>query len=552
MSPCTPRIERLSWLWVAAVLASACTPAEARRAQHATVIRPSAIEAHMRYLASDLMEGREAGTRGYDLAAGYVASAFQQLGLRPAGAPNSYLQPVPLQTQRLVRDGVRMVVRPTGGRATRLVLGRDFVVSSSATRASSVVNAPAVFVGYGIEAPALKHNDYEGLDVSGKVVVMLSGYPLSFPSEEGAHYSSEKGRSAAAQGAIGTLTIYTERDEKVFPFDLVAERIDSIGMSWIAPDGKPFVKSPAVQVDGLMSPAAAERLFTGAPRSYQAVRSEAADGAPKGFPLQVSVEIAQASKHDRRSSANVAAVLEGSDPALRDEYVVLVAHLDHDGIGPPVKEDRIYNGALDNAAGVAALLEAARALAGDQPVPRRSVLFLAVTAEEKGMLGSEYFARHPTIPRDAMVAAISLDMPVLLYDFTDVIAFGAQHSSLKAVLETALKQVSLTLTPDPMPEQAIFVRSDHYRFVEQGVPSILLATGWNSTKGAGEGGKVFLNFFATNYHRPSDDMNQPIDFTAGARFADVNYRILKAIANGDSRPSWNPGNFFGTRFGAGR
>lgn len=168
------------------------------------------------------------------------------------------------------------------------------------------------------------------------------------------------------------------------------------------------------------------------------------------------------------------------------------------------------------------------------------------------MLGSEYFARHPTIPRDAMVAAISLDMPVLLYDFTDVIAFGAQHSSLKAVLETALKQVSLTLTPDPMPEQAIFVRSDHYRFVEQGVPSILLATGWNSTKGAGEGGKVFLNFFATNYHRPSDDMNQPIDFTAGARFADVNYRILKAIANGDSRPSWNPGNFFGTRFGAGR
>ena len=498
------------------------------------------------------MEGREAGTRGYDLAAGYVASAFQQLGLRPAGAPNSYLQPVPLQTQRLVRDGVRMVVRPTGGRATRLVLGRDFVVSSSATRASSVVNAPAVFVGYGIEAPALKHNDYEGLDVSGKVVVMLSGYPLSFPSEEGAHYSSEKGRSAAAQGAIGTLTIYTERDEKVFPFDLVAERIDSIGMSWLAPDGKPFVKSPAIQVDGLMSPAAAERLFTGAPRSYQAVRSEAADGAPKGFPLQVSVEIAQASKHDRRSSANVAAVLEGSDPALRDEYVVLVAHLDHDGIGPPVKEDRIYNGALDNAAGVAALLEAARALAGDQPVPRRSVLFLAVTAEEKGMLGSEYFARHPTIPRDAMVAAISLDMPVLLYDFTDVIAFGAQHSSLKAVLETALKQVSLTLTPDPMPEQAIFVRSDHYRFVEQGVPSILLATGWNSTKGAGEGGKVFLNFFATNYHRPSDDMNQPIDFTAGARFADVNYRILKAIANGDSRPSWNPGNFFGTRFGAGR
>jgi Zn-dependent M28 family amino/carboxypeptidase len=322
-------------------------------------------------------------------------------------------------------------------------------------------------------------------------------------------------------------------------------------MSWIAPDGQPFVKTPSMQAVGLVSPAATDRLFAGAPRSYQDVRSESAKGTPRGFPLRVSIEVAQASQHDRRSSANVAGVLEGSDAALRQEYVVLVAHLDHDGIGPPVKEDRIYNGAMDNAAGVAALLEAARALSAEERAPRRSVLFLAVTAEEKGLLGSEYFAHHPTVPRDAMVAAINLDMPVLLYDFTDVIAFGAQHSSLKGVLETTLREAGLTLTADPMPEQAIFVRSDHYRFVEQGVPSILLATGWNSTKGAGEGGKVFLNFFATTYHRPSDDMSQPVDFTAGARFADVNYRILKAIANADERPSWNPGNFFGARF-AGR
>jgi Zn-dependent M28 family amino/carboxypeptidase len=215
-----------------------------------------------------------------------------------------------------------------------------------------------------------------------------------------------------------------------------------------------------------------------------------------------------------------------------------------------VNGDRIYNGAMDNAAGVAALLEAARALRSESTPPRRSVLFLAVTAEEKGMIGSDYFARSPTVPKDAIVAAVCLDMPVLLYDFTDVIAFGAEHSSLKGVLESALMQANLTLTPDPMPEQAIFTRSDHYRFVQQGVPSILLATGWNSTKGAGEGGKVFQNFFATTYHRPSDDISQPINYAAGARFAEVNYRILKAIANGDTRPSWNAGDFFGALYAA--
>jgi len=247
-------------------------------------------------------------------------------------------------------------------------------------------------------------------------------------------------------------------------------------------------------------------------------------------------------------SANVVARLEGSDPKLRAEHVVIMGHLDHEGIGPVVKGDRIYNGALDNAAGIAGLLEAARALASAPTAPRRSILFLAVTAEEKGLLGSEYFALNPTVPRGSIVAAVNLDMPVLLYDFTDVIAFGAEHSSLKGITESALRETGLTLTPDPMPEQAIFTRSDHYRFVEQGVPSIFLTTGWDSTQGKGEGGKLFQGFLATDYHRPSDDLNQSIDFEAGAKFAHVNYLILKAIADADARPTWNEGDFFGTLF----
>ncbi len=538
----------LAPILASAVLAAACAsdaPAVPER-RSSDIIRPSAIEAHIRYLASDLMEGREAGTRGYDLAAAYVASQFRLLGLKPA-AGDSFFQEVPLQAHWLVRDGTSMSVRSGGGSSRRLRLGDDFVVNPSPLHATSRVSAPAAFAGYGIQAPRFTHDDYAGLDVTGKVVVVLAGYPTAFPSEEGAHYGSsqEKARTAAARGAVGMVVVYTERFEAVSPWDRRVSTIDAMSMAWIAPSGTPFTAAPELQITAAMSPAGGAVLFEGAPRSYQDVRTEAATGAPKGFELPVSVEIAQASRHERRTSANVAAVLDGSDPTLRDEYVALIGHLDHEGIGTPVNGDSIYNGALDNAAGIASMLEAARALASEPVKPRRSILFLAVTAEEKGLLGSEYYARHPTVPLERIVGLVNLDMPVLLYDFTDVIAFGAQHSSLQEITQTALGEAGLTLTPDPMPDQSIFVRSDHYRFVQQGVPSIFLSTGWNSTRGAGEGGKATQGFLGTHYHQPSDDTNLPIDYAAGAKFAGVNYLILKAIADDEQRPSWNEGDFFG-------
>ncbi len=542
----------------AAVLSSMCAT-NSRAATDGVAasveIQPAAVEAHMRFLASDLMEGREAGTRGYDLAANYVATQFQLLGLRPAAKDGSYFQSVPLQAHWLVKDRARLIVRPAGGgRAVPLSLGQQFIVSSSASRATSGITAPAVFVGYGIEAPAFTHNDYDGLNVSGKVVVALSGFPSSFPSEEGAHYGSALQKRIAAEqhGAVGLVLLYTERFEKVFPWTRAIESLDQMSMAWVGPDGMPSVAAPGIQVSAMMSPKDGAILFDGAPRSYADVRAEAAKGAPKGFPLAVSIELAQASRHERRSSANVAAILQGSDPVLRDEYVVITGHLDHEGIGQPIGGDAIYNGAMDNAAGIAGMLEAARALTSEPTPPRRSIMFLAVTAEEKGLLGSAYFARNPTVPLRSIVANVNLDMPVLLYDFTDVIAFGAQHSSLKGVLESALAQMGLTLTPDPMPEQAIFTRSDHYRFVEQGVPSIMLSTGWNTAKGAGEGGKFLTGFLETQYHRPSDDLKLPINYEAGARFAKANYLILKAIADADARPTWNTGDFFGKLFASGR
>lgn len=526
----------------------------ASHAQESGVIRAAAIEAHMRFLADDLLEGREAGTRGYDLAAAYVAAQFRLLGLQPAGDGGTYLQSVPLRSTRLVREGARMVVTPNGGAAVALTLGTDYVVAPGLLRTTSSVSAPAVFVGYGIEAPEFKQRDYEGLDVKGKFAVMFTGYPSAFPSEEGAHYGSgaQKARTAAAHGAIGVITIYTTQYESVYPWANAAQAIDSSSMSWIGPDGVPSVSAPALQISGMMSPERGALLFTGSPRSYADVRAEAAKGIPRGFPLAVNIELAQQSRHEQTQSANVAAVLPGSDPALKQEHVVLLGHLDHEGIGSAGPGDRIYNGALDNAAGIAALIETARALTSEPTAPRRSVLFLAVTAEEKGLVGSDYFARNPTVPRANIVAAVNLDMPILLYNFTDVIAFGAQHSTLKAAVESAAATMKLSVTPDPMPEQAIFTRSDHYRFVEQGVPSVFLSTGWNTPAGAGEGGKAFVSFLQRTYHQPGDDLTQAIDYNAGARFATVNYLIAKQIANADARPRWNDGNFFGNLFAKGR
>jgi Zn-dependent M28 family amino/carboxypeptidase len=352
---------------------------------------------------------------------------------------------------------------------------------------------------------------------------------------------------------VGAITIYTERYETVFPWARAQAGLGSAAMTWVGPDGQPFSAAPGLTASATISPEAGAVLFEGAERSYADVRAAVAAGdVPAGFPLAVSLAMTVTSRQEQSASANVVGMVPGSDPALAGEYVVMLGHLDHLGVGTPVDGDAIRNGAIDNASGIAALIEAARAVATQPVAPRRSVLFLAVTAEEKGLLGSDYFARNPTVPAGDVVAAVNVDMPVLLYDFTDVIAFGAEHSSLGGVLAGTLAGMDLTLTPDPMPEQGIFTRSDHYRFVQQGVPSVMLATGWNTPAREGEGGEQFLGFLGGNYHQPMDDVDQPIDYVAGARFAEVNYRLLRAIADAATRPAWHDESFFGRTFGASR
>jgi Zn-dependent M28 family amino/carboxypeptidase len=259
------------------------------------------------------------------------------------------------------------------------------------------------------------------------------------------------------------------------------------------------------------------------------------------------------STHENISSPNVVALLPGSDPLLANEYVIYIAHLDHigelhpDSGGEQPHNDLINNGALDNASGVSVMLETARLFTRGQ-LPRRSILFVAVTAEEKGLVGSEYFAMNPTVPVDSIAAAVNLDMPLLLYDFADVIAFGAEHSSLGDTVQQAAQTYATELSPDPFPEQNMFVRSDHYRFVQQGVPSVFLVTGMKSLDSTIDTQPIFEGFLQEHYHKPSDDLDLPINYAAAARFTRINTKIGELLANNPDRPAWHEGDFFGRTF----
>lgn len=510
---------------------------------------PSAdnIRAHMTFLASDLLQGREPGTPGYDIAAGYVASQFAQLGLKPAGVDGTYFQPTPLIATRPVDEG-RLVVKTRDGQEVRLEFGSDYMVGRPAGPAERRLSAPLVFVGYGIRAPEHERDDYKGLNVRGKIVVVLAGAPSGFQTEERAYYANLRTKRvvAAQGGAVGLLVMNAPTDEARRPFAEAKRNWRSWAMTWRTPDGAPFDVAPTTPLLGAISVQGAQRLFMGARKTYDEVIKAAAKskGDPPRFALATSLDITLRTETQLTESRNVAGLLEGSDPKLKNEVVVLSAHLDHIGVSSSGEGDTINNGALDNAGGVATTLEAVRAFQQSGRRPRRSILVLAVTAEEKGLLGAEYFARNPTLPGRTLVANVNLDMPLLTYDFVDVVAFGAERSTIGPAVRRAAARMGVALSGDPLPEEGLFTRSDHYRFVETGVPSVFLMTGFQN------GGEAkFRGFLATCYHNACDDLSQPIDYAAGAKFARLNYEIARELADAEARPTWNPGDFFGVKFG---
>lgn len=505
-----------------------------------------AIEAHMAYLADDALRGREAGTEGYDMAAAYVAAEFERLGLKPAGDDGTYFQTVPLARSYRVAEAGEMTVTDADGNTVPFDVNVDYVIGASTRSQESDIEAEAVFVGYGMVAPDLGRDDYAGLDVDGKIVFMLGGTPGGIQSEERAFYGAQKRSEASQRGAIGVVTLETPVRRQIYSFKrLVGEgRLNQARMSWMTDEGTPYTTSPNIEGGATVSIEGAETLFELAPVDYDTIieSAEAEGGLVEGFDLPFTVRLKQASKIDTVESPNVIAMIEGSDPELSAEIIVLTAHLDHIGVNDSFQEDKINNGALDNAAGVATLLEVARRMSEGE-APRRSVMFLLVTAEEKGLLGAQYFAQNPTVPVENIVGNVNLDMPVLTYDFQDVVAFGSDRSTMATAVSDAAEAMGMQLSPDPFPDQGLFTRSDHFRFVQIGVPSVFLATGF-----ANGGEEAWATHFAKHYHRPADDMKNNLNFDAAARFAEVNFRIATALANADERPLWLDGDFFARQF----
>jgi len=509
------------------------------------------IKAHLEFLADDTLLGRDTGSAGYQIAANYVKSQFKQLGMTAMGENEGFEQQVTFRKSAVDVDSVVLTIENDNG-DVNLSFPEQFMMYGSNISTESNVYAETVFVGYGVVSEAFGYDDYAGLDVKGKVVVALTGRPDDLPSEEGAHIGSgsEKSRHAVKNGAIGFITLHTPKRENVRAFSKYTKNAGQPGFYWLDKQGNPFGAYPELKGKAYVQHEHADALFVGAQRSLKDIFADDSNNvAIKGFALKSKVNMSKKSKHSQITSPNVIATIEGSDPVLKNEYVVFSAHLDHIGLtAHGDDEDKINNGALDNASGVSILLETARLLSAMPVKPKRSILFTVVTGEEKGLLGSSYFAKNPTVPVTQMVANVNLDMPLILYPFADVIAFGSTHSSLATAVENAAKKINLSLSPDPMPEQALFTRSDHYNFVKAGIPSVFLMTGFKSKDASVDGGKVFGDFFKNHYHQHSDEATLPINYDAAASFVEVNMMIGIEIADDEKRPTWNDGDFFGNTF----
>ncbi|MGO4261366.1 M28 family peptidase [Lysobacter sp. TAB13] len=505
------------------------------------------IESDLRFLADDLLEGRETGTRGFDLAALYLAARFRAIGLRPAGDKGSYFQQVPLlRAQRLDNGGSLSIERATGTVALRF--RDDFLPQLNFDQAQAQVAAPAAFVGQAVYAPDLDQDDFAGIDLHGKIAVLFNGAPARFDIDRRAFYSSyrEKMRALVERGAVGAVIVDTEDEEKSEPWAHEVRNWNWPGMRLRDTDGSAIDTFPQLAVVARVGAARAGALLDVGDHSAAALFRDTREGKLRGFDLPGTLSLSAHNRIEPAQSRNVVARLPGADAALGLEHVVFTAHLDHLGIGAPVGGDAIYNGALDNALGVAVMLESAQQLAQSATPPRRSLLFVALTGEEKNLLGAEWFAQRPTVPRESLVANINVDMPVMLVPTRDVIPIGVEHSSLQPLLQQAAADTGVELSPDPLPQESIFIRSDQYAFIRTGVPAVFLLGGLKGGEGADRQLKDFLH---DHYHEPSDDASQPIQYADAARLARLNARIGQRIADAAQRPRWNAGDFFGERFG---
>jgi len=516
-------LQTRRWLYVSAVVLLLWVdflwaqegPSDAAMAS----IRPEAIRADMRFLSDDLLEGRGTATRGFDIAAKFMATQFEGMGLQPAGDNGTYFQYVPLR--RVKPDPANSsLVWSRGGKEETLAFGKDYLPAVDPARADRSVEAPVVFVSYGVTAPEQNYDDYKGIDARGKIIALILAAP-NFPSSIKAYYTSTevKAKNAVAHGAVGVLVLDDPASEEMFPFSRFVKESVVPQFRWLDKQGFPKPYFPELKGVAFLSLDATRRLFEGSSHTADEVFAAAKAGKLSPFTLPVTAKIRNVTRSEDAHSSNVVARLEGSDRALK-EALVYSAHLDHLGIGEPVDGDNIYNGALDNASGSATILEVARAFSRMDPKPRRSILFVAFTGEEAGLMGSGYFAHYPTVDRGTIVADLNVDQVPMLWPIQDIIAFGSEHSSLDVAVRRAAERMHLAVTPDPVPEEVVFIRSDQYSFVQQGIPAIMPEPGIRSSDPEIKPMDIFMNWLTTRQHQPNDDMQQPgLNFEAGAMFA---------------------------------
>ena len=492
---------------------------------------------HVEFLASDAMKGRNTGSPEHKRAADYVAAQFQKAGLEPAGI-GGYIQPVKFKT-RQIDEAHSSLALVRDGKTEPLALGEDANFSMRIDPAARV-DAPLVFAGYGLNVPEQHINDLDGLTLNGAVIVYVSATPRSLPGPLQAHFGSaaERWRMYKAAGAVGTITISNPKAMDI-PWSraTLARLQPAMSLADASLD-----EAAGQQLAVTMNPAHADKLFAGTGHTFAEVLAAMDANRPlPRFAIPARVKATVAVTRGEVESQNVAGILRGADPKRRDEYVVVSAHLDHVGVGEPINGDRIYNGAMDNASGVAAMLETATELHERNAKPARSLLFLAVTGEEKGELGSKYFAAHPTVPRQQIVADVNTDMFLPLFPLKTLMVLGLDESDLGGDIRAVAKNLGLAVQADPEPQRNRFVRSDQYSFITFGIPALAMKVGYDANTPQAA---IAAKWTAERYHAPSDDLEQPIDLAAADTYVDVLRELALHIANRPDRPKWNDTSFF--------
>ena len=516
-------------------------------------LNEATLKAHIKFLADDLLEGRGTGARGGELAAKYIAAQLEAMGAKGAGENGSFFQPVSLVGVKADPATTLTVSGPSGSQSFKFA--DDFVAFTGAQTESVDADADLVFVGYGINSPEQRWNDYKGSDADyrGKILVMLVNDPPATGAEPNlfggkalTYYGrwTYKYEEAARRGAVGVILLHTDQSAG-YPWSVVRTSNGSwrFDIARTAGDSAPFL-----QFRSWVTDEAARRLMKLAGQDLESLRTQAATRDFQPVKLGLKGKLNLKSEVKRVAAPNVVGVIEGSDPQLRNEYVVYSAHWDHLGVGAPNKNgDTIYNGALDNASGVAVVLAIAETIART-PVaqrPKRSSLFLFPTAEEQGLLGAEWYSKHPVVPLDKTAANVNLDSMNVLGPTQDFIPLGAERSTLKGVVETVAKKMGLRVSADARPEQGSFFRSDHFPFAKVGVPSISLKEGNDYVGRSKEWGEEqFRAYNSAHYHQPSDEMRDTWDFRGMIQEGEIAMTIGRMISDAPEKPHFNPGDEF--------